>query len=145
MMTLIALVTLVSAWVIGLTIASQEGMILHRLQSWAEKKEEEGGWWAKPIITCPSCMPSIHAVFGYIFGWLVGCDISFKMILAYPIVVVFSSAVITFLWTIYLWIDIQIPYYRNVERLTYFDVKDRKDAFIKRGNRNQTALNNHNS
>jgi hypothetical protein len=130
-----------SAWVLGLTIASQEDMILERFQKWGEAKEKQGQSWVKALITCPSCMPSIHSMFGYLFVWIAGYGLSWRFVAMYPIVIFFTCIIVTIVWNVYLWIDVQIQYYSNIERLSHYDIKDRKDEYNRRKNR---SLNNQN-
>lgn len=44
-------------WCAGLFVAAQDEMILSLPATWLESKL---GFWAKPIITCAPCMPSVH-------------------------------------------------------------------------------------
>ena len=54
------LVLFTSAWTLGLYFATYEGQILHGPKLWCEKVL--GEYWAKPVLGCPYCMPSIHGL-----------------------------------------------------------------------------------
>jgi hypothetical protein len=139
---MITAILITSVIILALTIASQEDMIFHFFQAWGEEKEKQGKWWAKPLITCPSCMPSVYSILGYVFAWVLNVEITWRTIVMYPVAVGAASVIVTFLWTAYLWVDAQIPYFRNIEKISHFDVKDRKDSYNRKQNRN--GLSKHN-
>lgn len=114
MIWLIIEISFLSAiWVLGLTIASQEGMILFFIREYAEEKYESGKSVFKPIILCIWCMASMHSIFGYIFAFIIG-DLHEKYLralAAYPIVVMMSSLVSGLTWTVYQYIDIKTQFF----------------------------------
>lgn len=98
------LISMTSIWVLGLTIATQPGMILFIFRQLADKKESS---IYDAMIRCHWCMPSIHGLFGYLFAYGTGVitEFSVKQVIAYPIVVCGSSFIVGFLWVIYIRLD----------------------------------------
>ena len=103
-------VTLTSIWILGLTIATQEKMLLHFIRRWAEKKESS---FYEAVLLCIWCMSSLHSIIGY--GFLIGIGVvdefSWRHLVAYPIVVCGSSFLSGMLWAIYL-------------RIGFFDIEE---------------------
>lgn len=139
------LILMTSIWVIGLTVVTQQGMLLFGIRKWANFHSQE-----KPvsvydaIIKCPFCMPSIHSAIGYGFCILSGIvELDIKLLYVYPVVVCGSSFISGFLWTVYELIlsyseklEVEQKHLNNIEQLSYFDVTDRKKQF--QAGRNQS-------
>lgn len=128
MILLLSLILITSIWVLGLTIATQENMVLYSWREWGNRKLEEGKWWSEPLILCLWCMSSIHSLVGYSFAIGAGIITSFewKLIFIYPLVVMGSSLLNGIIWGIHKLIEAKTKYYINVETLTWFDISDRK-------------------
>lgn len=104
MSTLFNLIILTSIWVIGLNIVLQPSMALGSVREWAEAQDK---MFFKPFLTCIWCMPSFHGLIGYWFGFGLGFagEFDFKYVLAYPLVVMGSSFVCGFMWSLFVKID----------------------------------------
>lgn len=123
MMQLIIITAITSVLVLGWTVVTQPDMLLHSVRVWAEAKKSK---WAS-LLWCHWCMPSVWSLFGY--GFAVALDIieiNWKVFAAYPIVVCASSLICGFVWVLYRKLENQASYFENAEKLTYFDIKDRK-------------------
>lgn len=126
MIWILSLIVVTSFWVLGLTIVTQKNMLLGSIR----KFEKEGVNILDAVIFCPWCMPSIHSAIGYLICHFSGViNFQLKMLVAYPIVVCGSSLVCGLIWTMYEKMLIEKDYYENVEKLSYFDIKDRKGNF----------------
>lgn len=124
---ILSIIGMTSIWVLGLTISTQSKMIFYFVRKWADTKTNIS---YEAIIKCPWCMPSLHSAIGYLFCHYTGIiTFEWKMLIAYPIIVCGSSIVSGLVWTIYLKIEAQRAYFTNVEQLSHFDIKDRKDNF----------------
>ena len=64
-------------------------MILWRLRHWAI--QSLGKFWAKPFLTCPSCMASVHSTYVY---WLF-MPVNSGTILFWPLYILFLSGLVT--------------------------------------------------
>lgn len=128
MSLLFNLILITSIWCIGLTIVTQNNMLLHSVRIWAESKESK---WYAPLILCTWCLPSIHSAVGY--GFAVGIGIinsfSWRLVFMYPLVVMGASFVTGIVWSVYELISIKTQYYTNIEQLSYFDLKERKKNY----------------
>lgn len=80
--------------VLGVTIShSNETMWLYGLFV-----RLNGSKWAKPLLTCEWCMPSVYSLFGYA-GYFAYLDrIETRLLLLYPFVVCLSSILSGVLW-----------------------------------------------
>lgn len=128
-MTLIfELILISSIWVLGLTIITQEGMLLYSIREWANEKHENGNRWLEPVILCHWCMASLHSVIGYLFAIGIGIINTFewRLVFMYPIVVMGSSLFNGIVWGIHKLIESKTQYYENAEILSHFDISDRK-------------------
>jgi hypothetical protein len=84
------------AVVLGITIVTQDGMVLYKLR---EEAENNGSKLLEPLILCEWCMPSIYSMLGYVFSYILyGWDI--KYLLFYPIVISLSSLICGLVWGI---------------------------------------------
>lgn len=134
MIELFSIIALTSIWVLGLTIATQPDMILYSWRRWAdEAKKRTSHKIYEPLIQCHWCMPSIHSVFGYAFYFLItGDQLNWRICVAYPIVVMGSSIINGLIWGWHKKIENQSKYFENVEKLTYFDIMERKKKYRER-------------
>jgi len=98
------LVLLTVIWCLGMKILTSEGMLLEKLGDFAHKKVEEGKLIYDPIIACEWCMPSIHSLFGYFFGVVLGIItvFSWRLVIIYPLVAIGASVGTGFIWNAYL-------------------------------------------
>lgn len=131
MIQIFFLIIVTSLLVLGLTIATQKGMILFFIRKWASSKVDEEN--EKPsiyhaIILCPWCMPSIYSAVGYVFliaaGVISATDLHLWVL--YPVVVSGASIISGMVWTIHETISSYKDYVDNKETLTHFDIIDRK-------------------
>jgi len=122
------LILLTSIIVIGITVVTQEGMLLFWVREWAEEKKSK---IFDALIRCIWCMSSVWSLIGFLFASLIGVinHFSWHLIFIYPIVVCGSSFVSGFFWTLYKKIEIQIKVYENEEQNLFFDLKDRKAKY----------------
>lgn len=121
MIQLLELIIITSVWVLGLTIATQEHMVLYGVRVWANKYQDNYKI-LKALITCPFCMPSIHSLFGYFFavaGGIVSLDL--RLLVLYPIVVMGASILTGFSWTLYDLMSIKVA---HIEKLNEFIDED---------------------
>ena len=117
-------IAITSIWVLGITIATQEGMVFYKLREWAQKK---GMKIFEPIVLCIWCMPSIHSFIGYFFCVGTGLlSIDWHQVIAYPIVVSGSSLVSGIVWTWYKKLEVHWKHLTNIERISFYDLKDRR-------------------
>lgn len=131
MTTCIELILINTIWCLGVTIVTQDGMALYSIREWAESKESK---WMNPVIICEWCIPSLHSFFGYAIGIGIGVisNFSWSLVFMWPLVVMGSSFLTGVLWAVYKLIEVKTEYFRNIETLTYFDVKDRKEEYQKK-------------
>lgn len=103
---------LLSIWVLGLTIITQEGMLLYSWREWANKQ----GHWVEPIIRCHWCMPSIHGLIAYGFAFGIGIltEFNYRLIIMYPIVIMFSSLINGLTWGLHKMIEAKTGYYKSI-------------------------------
>lgn len=136
MIQLLFIILITSIWVLGLTIITQPDMLLYSIRKWADDaKKRTGHKIYEPLIQCHWCMPSIHSIFGYAFYFLItGDEFTWRICLAYPIVVMGSSIINGLVWGWHKKIENQSKYYENAEMLTHFDIRDRKQHHRKRQN-----------
>ena len=120
------LILLTSIWVLGLTIATQEKMILEKVAIWAEAQNKA---ILKAVILCAWCMPSIHSVVGYGFAMALGVisEWSWTLLVLYPLVVMGASITSGLIWTICKLIEKKLEVADHTEQLLHFDIKDRKE------------------
>lgn len=131
MSNILILILITSIWCLGVTIVSQPGMGLGFLREWAEGKKKI---IFMPLILCPWCLPSIHSVFGYLFAFNIGVKITWATVIAYPLVVAGASLLTGIVWSLYELIDVKTNYYKNIEQMSYFDLKDRKKKYSQNHN-----------
>lgn len=125
-------------WVIGVKIATSEGMILEKLGTWGEEQEEENKIF-KGLITCPWCLPGVHSIVGWGYAFILGgipFEWNWKYLVMWPIIIMGSSLCAGLTWTIYLAIskigannEIQSKYYEHVEEMAFYDLKERKERY----------------
>jgi hypothetical protein len=122
------LILLTSIWVLGLTIITQEHMLLYSIREWADKKHEAGNKWLEPVILCHWCMPSLHSLIGYSFAIGIGIITSFewRLVFMYPLVAMGSSLFNGIVWGIHKMIEAKTAHFTNLETLTHWDILDRK-------------------
>lgn len=135
MITLLSLILVTSIWVLGLTIATQQDMVLYFLREAAEKRESK---IFEPIILCHWCMPSLHSIVGYlfVFGTGIASNFTWKIALMYPLVVCGSSLTCGLIWAVYKKIEVQTEHFKNIEQLSHWDKLDRKKQYSQRTNSN---------
>lgn len=126
MTTLLSIILITGIWCLGITIVTQPDMGLGFIRVWAESKKSK---WFEPLILCPWCLPSVHSMFGYFFGWILGFNITWNIIMVYPLVVAGASVVSGTVWTICEYLFIKTKYFSHIEKLSYFDLKDRKRGY----------------
>lgn len=128
MITLFSLILITSIWVMGLTIITQEHMLLYSWREWADKKHEAGSKWLEPVIICHWCMPSLHSIVGYLFAIGIGIITTFewRFVFMYPLVAMGSSLLNGMIWGIHKMIEAKTGYFENMEQLTHWDIVDRK-------------------
>lgn len=134
MTVLFYLILLTHIWVMGITIVTQPGMLLYSLREWADEKHKAGNKWMEPLGLCHWCAPSIHSVFGYSFGYALGLLSGFewRLFLCYPIVVMGASLANGLVWGLHKMIENKSKYLENMEKISYFDILDRKQKFRER-------------
>lgn len=140
MIELFILITITSIWILGLTIITQEDMAFDFVREYADKKAEGGQKIFKPLIACTWCMPSVHFVFGYLFAIGLGVvSIGWHLVIMIPLVIMGSSLVCGLIWSFYEMISAKTSmmiaeekYYTQVEKLAYYDIKDRVSKFQKK-------------
>lgn len=118
MILLLSLILITSIWVLGLTIATQEDMLLYGFREWGNKKQKEGKWWTEPLILCFWCMPSLHSLVGYGFAVGMGIITSFewKLIFMYPLVAMGSSMLNGLIWGVHKMMEAKTNYYNSQEK-----------------------------
>ena len=109
----IKMIFICSLLVLGATIVTQEGMLLHSIRAWAEK--QSGKIW-ETIILCPWCMGSTWSIGAFLIALGVGVIDSFewKLLLLYPLVVCGSSVVCGMTWTLYRLMAEITEYFRKI-------------------------------
>lgn len=126
--------------VLGWVIITQEGMGLYFIREWGEEKKKNNKW-IEPLILCHWCMPSSWSIVGMAFAELLGLlQDSWRIIIIYPIVVCGSSFCCGMLWLLFNMLTSRNNYYKNVEKLTHWDILDRN---FKHKQRQEKANNNH--
>ena len=125
MITLLSIISITSIWVLGLTIATQEGMILYSIREWGDKIHSKGNKWIEPIILCHWCMPSLHSIVGYAFAYKIGVIdfVSWQIVFMYPLVVMGSSMLNGLVWGIHKLIENKSSYYEHVENIERMEGK----------------------
>ncbi len=128
MILILKLISLTTIWCLGLTIASQNEMVLGFLRR--RLTDGEGNPLRRiyePLLLCEWCMPSIHALVCY--GIAVGLGIinnwSWSLLFAYPIVVMASSFCTGILWSVFKLIEVVTKYFTHTEKIIFFELKDR--------------------
>ncbi len=136
MILILKLIALTSIWVLGLKIVTSKGMLLEKFGTWAETKVEQGQKIFEAVIVCQWCMPSIHSIVGYLFAYVIGIPMSWRIVACYPIIVMGSSLVCGLTWLIYETLnrvhdrnEIQQRYYKHAERMAYWDVEERAKQY----------------
>lgn len=112
MILLFELIAITSIWVLGLTILTQEGMLLEKVRDWADGK----GAWVEPVIRCHWCMPSLHTLIAYGFALCMGLmpgSFSWALVVIYPLVAMGSSLVNGLVWGWHLKIESETALYKN--------------------------------
>lgn len=125
MITILKLILFTSMVVISWKIATSEGMLLDKIGQWASSKRESGKKIFE-ILICPFCAPSLFSIFGYGFGYLSGIEFTWKIFICYPLVVFGASTLSGFIWYLWLLLESAQGYYSNMEQLTHFEIKNKK-------------------
>lgn len=136
MLIIYKLILLCHIWVMGITIATSEGMIFYSWRVWANKKIEAGQRIWETIFTCHWCAPSIHSLVAYLFAFILGIIVKFEwnLVFIYPLVVMGTSLLNGIVWSVYKLIESATKYYVNAEKLKYFEIKDRKTKYHEKVN-----------
>lgn len=130
MTQIFSIIAITTIWCLGIKIVTNEGMALYSLQKFALYQiHERNRKIFEPLIYCPWCMPSIHSSVGYTFCYLLGIISGKTILIGYPIVVAGASFCTGMLWLLYNYMDKLYGHYKNVEKLSYWDVADRKSKF----------------
>lgn len=125
---------LTSVWVLGVKIATGQGMLFEQVADYCEGKVNDGKRIFKPLCTCVWCMPSLHTAVGFLFAFLLGMIEAFKpeYAIVYIVVCMLSSLVSGFVWSVLELISSYTKLVDNKEQLTHYDIKDRqKDHYLK--------------
>lgn len=131
MILLFKLIAITVIWVLGIKIATSEGMILEKLGRFAEKKVDEGHKIWDGLVWCQWCLPSFHSVPAHFFAFGLGVipfEVNKELFIRWPLVIMGSSLVSGLIWTIYLTINKVKE--RNEEEWEYFrnlNQQDEKD------------------
>ncbi len=126
MTLLFELILITSLLVIGWTIITQPGMGLGFIRDWGK---------FEALLLCHWCMPSTWSLIGYFFAWRLGLIevFSWKLVWMYPLVVCGSSFLCGISWALYKRIEIHTKQLINVEKLTHWDILDRKKEYQSNG------------
>lgn len=94
-----------TAWCLGLTVASQDGMVIgFARKALVDENGDAKKEIFKPLLVCEWCMPSIHSLVGYVTHFMLfGVDLN--LLVMYPVVVCAASFMTGFLWSLYLLIE----------------------------------------
>lgn len=121
MITLFSLIIICTIWVVGLKIATTEGMVLSSWGDYAAYQVEElGNRWFEPLLYCEWCMPSYHSIIAYLFGAGLGILEGFsllKLLVMYPLVVMGASICAGTLWGLLLRMKSEVVH----ETTTYYE------------------------
>ena len=138
MIILFKIILLLSIWVVGIKIATSEGMLFEKIGEWGEKKVNDGYIIFDALIVCPWCLPSVHSIFGYGFAFALGVlplEWNWKFLIMWPLVVMGCSFLCGNAWNIYETIvkvkqkaEEEIKVIRHKEQLLFFEIKDRKQS-----------------
>lgn len=104
MIVVFKLIIILSIWVLGIKIATAEGMRFQSLGEWGQKKVDEGYKVFEALIVCQWCLPSFHSLFAYGFAFCLGIipfEFDWKLIIMWPLVVMGASLTSGLTWTIY--------------------------------------------
>lgn len=132
MTLLFELILITSLLVIGWTIVTQPGMLLSAIRDWGNENDSV---IVSGTILCHWCMSSSWSLLGYFFAWRLGLieSFSWKLVWMYPLVVCGSSFLCGISWAIYKRIEIHTKQLTNVEKLSHWDILDRKREHINNG------------
>lgn len=136
MIELIKTIFLTSITVLSFMVATSEGMLLKKLGKYAQEKAEEGSLMHE-LLVCPFCAPTLFTLPVFIAAYALGfISLSWKLLLLIPFNIFGSCIVSGFLWSAYIgflsWkekCEMETKHIENMERLSFWDVKDRKDSF----------------
>lgn len=147
MIILFKLIFITSIIVLAWKVAISEDMIFEKIGDWAESKTEEGKKGFE-LLYCQWCMPSVWSSVGFFFAWATGIVVfdSLRMLIYYPLCVCGSCVFCGFVWDGYLTMNqfkenneaqckrnrVQEKYYNNVEQLTHFEIKNKKEEYKSR-------------
>lgn len=95
---------LTSIWILAIKIATSREMIFENFGNWCEDKVEiEKKKVFDTFCYCPYCMPSLHSIVGFGFGYLLNVwnDFDWRLIVLYILCVFGSSVVSGFLWALH--------------------------------------------
>lgn len=115
MILLFQLAIITSVLVLGFTVVTYEGMGLHSLRLWADKKIDEGWIIWKPLGFCEWCAPSIWSAFGFFFALKIGVieKWDWNLMWYYPLVVALASIISGVTWSLILLIINIFRYYNH--------------------------------
>ena len=104
MILLFSLIAITSIWCLGIKIATADDMLLEKLGKYGQKKVEEGYKVFEALWVCQWCMPSVHTLIGFVFAYGLGIipELSWRLLLYYPLVAMGSSLVNGLIWQYYL-------------------------------------------
>ena len=133
MIQLFSLIAITSILILGYLVASQEGMILFGVREWAEKKSEDGYWWASPIFLCHYCQPSSWSIISFTIAYMSGIydPASLSTIWLYPLCVCGSSITVGIIWALHEAICLFRDYFIiNIEREVSKDDEEEEKEFF---------------
>lgn len=148
---LLYLIFFTSLTVLAWKIASGEDMILEGVGNYASYKvEEDGNKWYE-LLRCQWCMPSVWSSVGFAFAFIFNVlpfEWHWDYIALYILCVFGSSLTCGMIWTMYItmnakrdkdeqeteYLKVATKHYTNVEKLSHWDVSERKERFNKRTN-----------
>lgn len=135
-MILIKLIGLSSMIVLAFKIASSKDMVLEKVGNYAEYQVEKGKKYFE-LLTCPFCMGSIFSFPAFLIAYAFGViELSWNLLLLYPMTVFGTSICAGFTWTLYTILNTwneknesEKKYFETTEQLAHFEVKDRKEKY----------------
>lgn len=110
-------------------ISTHDGMLFEKVGKFGEKKIKQGYKIFEALWICEWCMPSIHSLIGFGFGFAIGViDVfSWKLIAYYPLCVGGASLCCGLIWEFYNLMVANKMYYENGQQYYYLSNKKMKD------------------
>jgi hypothetical protein len=99
MIELLAISIVIAAVCNGLIIVTSNGQLLYFVRQFMERvfvntnNEDEIHWLYKPLLLCPSCMPSIYGTAIYILHYGISYDMLFQLPIVLFCSVTFSTII----------------------------------------------------